>query len=80
MDNLIVIRLGENLIVFDRDDVPCFFELEKTDKRVLSNGNELIVYEVPNEEIARQIRNITGNNLVQDDISNNLDNNINYII
>ena len=77
MDNLIVIRLGENLIVFDRDDVPCFFELEKTDKRVLSDGNELIVYEVPNEEIAKQIRNLTGNILKPDIDNNSVENNIN---
>lgn len=76
MDNLIVIKLGESLIVFDRDDVPFFFELEKTDKRVLTNGNELIVYEVPNEEIAKQIYKIMGNNLVKEDTNNNLDNNV----
>jgi len=77
MDNLIVIRLGENLIVFDRDDVPCFFELEKTDKRVLNDGNELIVYEVPNEEIAKQIRNLTGSILKPDIDNNSVENNIN---
>ena len=77
MDNLIVIKLGESLIVFDRDDVPCFFELEKTDKRVLADGNELIVYEVPNEELAKQIYKLIGDNILPDNINNNLDNNVN---
>lgn len=76
MDNLIVIKLGKSLIVFDRDDVPFFFELEKTDKTVLSDGNELIVYEVPNEEIAKQIYKIMGNNLAKEDINNNFCDNV----
>lgn len=66
MDNLIVIRLDENLIIFDRDDVPYFYDLEKTSQRVLNDGNELIVYEVPNEEIAKKIRNIAGTILKED--------------
>lgn len=66
MDNLIVIRLDENLLIFDRDDVPYFYELEKTSQRVLNDGNELIVYEAPNEEIAKKIRNIAGTILKKD--------------
>ena len=69
MDNLIVIRLDENLIIFDRDDVQYFYELEKTSQRVLNGGNELIVYEAPNEEIAKKIRDTAGTILKKDNNS-----------
>lgn len=76
MDNLIVIRLDENLLIFDRDDVPYFYELEKTSQRVLNDGNELIVYEVPNEEIAKKIRNIAGT-ILKEDVNSLTNQNVN---
>lgn len=76
MDNLIVIRLDENLLIFDRDDVPYFYELEKTGQSVLNDGNELIIYEAPNEEIAKKIRNITGT-ILKEDINSLTNQNVN---
>ena len=54
MEDKIALKSGYYFMIFKRDDIPFFDELEKTTQSVLYNDTEYRIYEAPNWEAAKK--------------------------
>lgn len=64
-NDLIALKSGYFFMIFKKDDIPFFSELEKTNKVVRKDDIEYSVYSAPTWEIAQKVDNLISNsNLV----------------
>ena len=62
MDNkeMIALKSGYYFMIFEKDKVPFFIELEKTDKVILKDNQEYHLYTAPTWEVAQKIDAFMG--------------------
>ena len=60
MEDKIALKSGYYFMIFKRDDIPFFDELEKTTQSVLYNDTEYRIYEAPNWEAAKKVDEFMG--------------------
>ncbi|MDD2409754.1 MAG: hypothetical protein PHD03_03440 [Bacilli bacterium] len=68
----IVLKSGYYGMIFKRDDIPFFNDLEKTNKIVLIEDKEYSVYEAPDWNIAQKVDAFMGNDELGFDIDDHL--------
>lgn len=59
-------------MLFDKDDIPFFNDLENTNKKVKLNGNIYDLYSAPTWELAQRVDSLMGNDSLGYDIDDYL--------
>lgn len=77
-DDKIALKSGYYFMIFEKEDIPFFDELKKTDKIISKDNQEYYLYEATNWNIAKKVDAFMGNeNLGYDIDEYSVDNNIN---
>lgn len=77
-DDKIALKSGYYFMIFEKEDIPFFHELEKTNKLISKDNQEYYLYEAPNWDIAKKVDAFIGNeNLGYNIDEYSIDNNIN---
>ena len=59
-NNKVALRSGYYFMLFDKNDIPFFNELEKTNRVILMDNQEYHLYESPTWEIAQKVDALMG--------------------
>lgn len=77
-DDLIALKSGLYFMIFKKDDIPFFDELNKTNRVVCKDNKEYHLYDAPNWEVAKKIDALMGDDWLGYDIDEySVDKNIN---
>lgn len=77
-EDKVALKSGYYFMIFEKEDIPFFDELKKTDRLVSKDNQEYHLYEAPNWEIAKKVDDLMGNENIGYDIDEySVDNNIN---
>lgn len=68
-NNKVALRSGYYFMLFDKNDIPFFNALEKTNRVILKDNQEYHLYEAPTWEIAQKVDALMGN----DDLGYSID-------
>ena len=54
-NNLVALKSGYYFMIFKKEEIPFFYELEKTNKAIIKDNKKYNLYEAPNWDIAQKV-------------------------